>query len=104
MITKLKKEIWKTILEEVCKEIEVKPSDIVGKNRYHDAIKARFILCKLANDAGLDFYEISDLIKRNRCTIYNAIDRYNDYYYSNPLFRRNADNIISKLKCLNIYG
>ena len=104
MITKLKKEIWETILEEVCKETEVKPSDIVGKNRYHDAIKARFILCKLANDAGLDFYDISYLIKRNRATVYNAIDRYNDLYFSNSLFRRNANNIINKLKCLNIYG
>ena len=104
MITTLKKEIWETILEEVCKETEVKPSDIVGKNRNSDAIKARFILCKLANDAGIDFYDISYMIKKDRCTIYNAINRYNDYYFSNPLFRRNADNIISKLKCLNIYG
>ena len=77
------------ILEKILQKIhEITKIDLkTNYDRFKEESNLRMIYCKIANEYGISLKKIGDLINRNHTTVYWAINKFSDYYKTDPNFR-----------------
>lgn len=76
------------IINDVCKELNLDPKDVLSKSRYREFAECRYIIMYILHEKRVTKKRIGELLgDRDRTTVINGLDVVSDLLATNQYFR-----------------
>ena len=88
------------LFEIVEKEFGVTKEELLSSNRRRELVVCRRIMSYYLYDNGFSFYQIADILKRDRTIMYFYIQKFDDELKFNKMFYKCHERVKYKIKAL----
>lgn len=88
------------LFEIVEKEFGITKEELLSSNRRRELVVCRRIISYYLYDNGFSFYQIADILKRDRTTMYFYIQTFDDELKFNKMFYKCHERVKYKIKAL----
>lgn len=88
------------LFEIVEKEFGITKEELLSSNRRRELVVCRRIISYYLYDNGFSFYQIADILKRDRTTMYFYIQNFDEELKYNKMFYKCHERVKYKIKAL----